>query len=60
MSFRLSNIHDYNRFIAIDLGSYRIRACIYEIDAGQLILKGNSAIRQNRKNFLDGTITNLR
>ncbi len=60
MSFRLSNIHDYNRFVAIDLGSYRVRACIYDIVEWELILKWKSSIRQNRKNFLDGSITNLR
>ena len=60
MSFRLSNIHEYNRFVAIDLGSYRVRACIYEIEEWELILKGKSTVRQNRKNFLDGSITNLR
>ncbi len=60
MSFRLSNIHDYNRFIAIDLGSYRVRTCIYEINAGQLVLRWRSSIRQNRKDFLDGSITDLR
>ncbi len=59
MSFRLSHIHEYNRFIAIDLGSYRIRASIYEIENGVLVEKWKASIRQNRKNFLDGAITNL-
>lgn len=59
MSFRLSHIHDYNRFIAIDLGSHHVRAAIYQIDSWECILQGKSRVRQNRKNFLDGTITNL-
>ena len=59
MSFRLSHIHEYNRFISIDLGSYRIRASIYEIENGVLVEKWKASIRQNRKNFLDGAITNL-
>ncbi len=59
MSFRLSHIHEYNRFIAVDLGSYRIRASVYEIEGGAIVQKGKSSVRQNRKNFLDGTITNL-
>lgn len=59
MSFRLSHIHEYNRFIAVDLGSYRIRACVYEIEGGMVIQKWKASVRQNRKNFLDGTITNL-
>lgn len=61
MSFRLSNIHDYNRFIVVDLGSYRVRACIYEREEWwTLILQWKASVRQNRKNFLDGSITNLR
>lgn len=59
MGFRLAHIHDYNRFIAVDLGSYRVRTGIFEIDNGEVQLRGQSTIRQNRKNFLDGTITDL-
>lgn len=59
MSFRFSHIHDYSRFIAVDLGSHHVRAAIYEIEWGECILKWRASIRQNRKNFLDGSITNL-
>lgn len=59
MSFRFAHIHEYNRFIAIDLGSYRVRAAIYELESWELILKGKASVRQNRKNFLDGSITDL-
>lgn len=59
MSFRFSHIHEYSRFIAIDLGSYRVRAAIYEIESGELVLRGKSSIRQSRKNFLDGSITDI-
>lgn len=59
MSFRFAHIHEYNRFIAVDLGSYRVRATIYELESWELILKGKASVRQNRKNFLDGSITDL-
>ena len=34
MAFRLTHIHDYHRFIAIDLGLYRVRAGIYDVSEG--------------------------
>lgn len=60
MSFRLSSIHDYNRFIAIDLGSYRVRASVYSIRDGDIFLEWEWSVRQNRKNFHDGYISDMR
>ena len=59
MSFRIANIHEYNRFIAIDLGAYRVRASLYSIDDGHLCHEHSASVRQNRKNFLDGSITDM-
>ncbi len=51
MSFRVSHIHDYDRFIAIDLGSYRVRASLYSLKEGSVILEWSASVRQNRKSF---------
>lgn len=60
MSFRLSHIHDYHRFIAVDLGLYRVRAGIYDLSGGELECIGFSSARQSRKNFVDGDIADIR
>lgn len=51
MSFRLTHIHDYHRFIAVDLGLYRARVGIYNVSEGALSCTGFSSVRQSRKNF---------
>lgn len=59
MSFRLTHIRDYHRFIAIDLGLYRVRAGIYDISESTLTCTGFSSVRQGRKNFFQGTIADI-
>jgi hypothetical protein len=59
MGFRISNIHAYDRFIAIDLGSYRIRSALYRIDDGKIIQEWYASVRQNRKNILNGVIMDM-
>jgi hypothetical protein len=59
MSFRLSHIHDYNRFIAIDLGLYRTRVGIYDFAAWVLSCTGFSSVRQSRKNFLEWMVVDI-
>ena len=59
MGFRISNIHEYDRFIAIDLGSYRVRAALYTMKDGKLKLEGSGCVRQHRKNMLQGVIMDM-
>jgi hypothetical protein len=59
MGFRISNIHEYDRFVAIDLGSYRVRAALYSLHEGKLELEGSASIRQHRKNMHQGTIMDM-
>ena len=59
MGFRISNIHEYDRFIAIDLGSYRVRAALYTMKDGKLKLEGRGCVRQHRKNMLQGVIMDM-
>lgn len=60
MTFHLAHIHDYNRFIAVDIGSHRVRAGMYGIDDGQIVFFPSSSVRQNRKNIVQGSIVDLR
>jgi hypothetical protein len=59
MAFRLTHIHDYHRFIAIDLGLYRVKAGIYDVSEGWLTCAGFSSVRQSRKNFVNGNIVDI-
>jgi cell division ATPase FtsA len=60
MSFRISHIHDYDRFIAIDLWTYRVRAGLYTIKNGVPSLEWSASIRQNQKNIVNGVIQDMR
>lgn len=59
MGFRLSTIQEYNRFIAIDIGSYKIRVLICEIQNGELVILGRSSVRQERSHTIGGVITDM-
>jgi cell division ATPase FtsA len=60
MAFHLSHIHDYDRFLAVDIGSYRVRTGVYTIESLDPVLLGFSSIRQNRKNMMRGAIADMR
>jgi hypothetical protein len=61
MRFRLSHIHEYNTFLAIDAGSYRIRSGAYKLEENSLCREiGFGSARQGRQNVLDGNIVNMR
>jgi hypothetical protein len=51
MAFRLSHIHDYSRYIAIDLGVHRVRVGIYDILPGSSEEIGFASVRQSRRNW---------
>jgi adenylate kinase family enzyme len=59
MGFRISNIHEYDRFIAIDLGSYRVRASLFSLSEGKLELEGRASIRQQKKNMQEWAIIDM-
>ena len=59
MSFHLAHIHDYERFLVIDMGTYRVRAGVYKVEKQQLKEIGYATVRQNRKNFSGGQISDM-
>jgi len=60
MGFHVAHIHDYDRFIALDVGFYRVRASLYEMKHGEVVLGSFSNIRQLRKNVSEGHIVDMR
>lgn len=59
MGFRLSTLQEYNRFIAIDIGSYKIRVLICEIKSGELTILGRASVRQARSYTIGWVITDM-
>lgn len=59
MGFRISNIHAYDRFVAIDLWSYRVRSALYHIYDGKIEQEWSASIRQNKRNILNGSIADM-
>ncbi len=60
MSFHFSHIQEYHRFIALDIGSYRVRASVYDVSSWELKELSFASIRQDRKNMIEGSIADLR
>lgn len=59
MAFHLAHIHDYERFLVIDIGSYRVRTGVYSVENLELKELGYASVRQNRKNFSFGLIADM-
>lgn len=59
MSFKISNIVDYNQFIALDIGTSKIKVLICSIEGGELRILGSAIMRQSKKNIIDGEIADL-
>ena len=60
MAFHLAHIQEYHRFIALEIGSYRIRTGIYNIENGEIIRLGISTVRQSRRDIQNGQIVDMR
>ncbi|HBB27605.1 TPA: hypothetical protein DCZ36_03880 [Candidatus Gracilibacteria bacterium] len=59
MSFKISNIVDYNQFIALDIGTSKIKVLICSIEGGGIKVLGSAIMRQSKKNIIDGEIADL-
>jgi cell division ATPase FtsA len=60
MAFHLSHIHDFHRFLAVDIGTHRVRSGVYNIEASEIRCEGMASVRQSRRSIQDGSITDLR
>lgn len=59
MTFHLAHIHDYERFMVIDIGTYRVRTGIYKVEKQELHEISYATVRQSRKNFSNGIIADM-
>lgn len=59
MGFKLQSLSDYDRFIAVDIGAYRIKALVCSIHGGALEILAKSSIRQPKRNMIGGEISDL-
>lgn len=59
MSFRISNILDYDTFLAIDIWSFKIKVLVCKIDWQELKIIWSSSLRQSKKDMLDWEITDI-
>ncbi|MCK9272427.1 hypothetical protein M0P65_02670 [Candidatus Gracilibacteria bacterium] len=59
MSFKISNVLEYDNFIALDIGSSKIKVAICKIESGEIKILAKSSLRQNKKDFIFGEIADL-
>jgi cell division ATPase FtsA len=59
MAFKLQSLSDYDRFVAVDIGAYRVKVIICSIVNGSLKILGKASTRQSKKNVISGEIADL-
>ncbi|MDQ1343915.1 MAG: cell division protein FtsA [Patescibacteria group bacterium] len=59
MSFKLQSLSEYDRFVAIDIGAYRVKVLICAVEGGSLRVYGRASTRQSKKNVIAGEIADL-
>lgn len=59
MSFKLKPLSEYDRFVAIDIGAYRVKVLVCAVESGELKIYGRASIRQSKKNVIAGEIADL-
>lgn len=59
MSFRISNILDYDTFLALDIWSFKVKVLVCKIDWQELRIIWSSSIRQSKKDMLYWEITDI-
>ncbi|EKE29055.1 MAG: cell division protein (septum formation) [uncultured bacterium (gcode 4)] len=59
MSFRISNILDYDTFLAIDIWAFKIKVLVCKIDWQELKIIWSSTLRQSKKDMYNGEITDI-
>lgn len=59
MGFKISNILDYDNFIALDIWAFKIKALLCKIEWSELKIISQATLRQSKKDMLDGEITDI-
>jgi len=60
MSFKISTIFEYDSFIALDIGAFKIKALVCKVENGELKIISQASTRQSRKDMLQGEVSDLR
>ena len=60
MSFKVSTIFEYDSFIALDIGAFKIKALVCKVENGELKIVAKASTRQSRKDMLHGEVSDLR
>ncbi|HRI36592.1 MAG TPA: cell division protein FtsA [bacterium] len=59
MPFRLSQLKEYDSFVVLDIGAYKVRVLIAERCDGELHVLARHSVRQSRKDIDGGSIADL-
>lgn len=59
MSFRISNILDYDTFVAVDIWSFKIKVLLCRIEWQELKIIWSSSFRQSKKDMISWEITDI-
>ena len=52
MSFKISNVLEYDNFIALDIGASKVKVAICKIESGEVKILAKTSLRQNKKDFI--------
>ena len=59
MAFKISNVLEYDSFIALDIWSFKIKVLVCKIEYWELKIIWKSYLRQNKKDFISWEIADL-
>jgi hypothetical protein len=59
MPFRLSQLKEYDSFVVLDIGAYKVRVSVAERRDGELAILARHSVRQSRKDMDGGSIADL-
>lgn len=59
MSFKISNINDYENFLAIDIWTFKIKVLACKIEWQELKIIGASSLRQSKKDMFNWEISDI-
>lgn len=52
MSFKVSTIFEFDSFIALDIGAFKIKVLVCRVENGEVKIIGSASTRQSRKDML--------
>ncbi len=59
MGFKFQSLTEYDAFVAVDIGAYRVKALVCRIRGGDVEIVRRASTRQAKKNVIGGEIADL-